>query len=297
MVQLSTLMVPLFIEILRSTAPTEALAWLDGEIAGLRSRFDRQRFYFAFSGVSRHFGKKTRVSVSPEAFSAVQAAAPGLSLAGWDEFRLARVALLLVLAEQQGETYRATLESVLGSADLREQVAIFSAFPLLPEPEFLVPLAREGSRTNIVDVFDAIALDNPFPAAHFPDEAWNQLVLKAIFISRPVYRIEGIDDRANAALALALSNLAHERWAAGRPVTPELWRSCARFLDDRIISDLHRVAQDPETGQREAVALIAGGENGHLLADLRETLSDLVEAARASDLTWNSLGESLNPKS
>ena len=289
-------MVPLFIEILRSTAPPEALAWLNGEIATLRSQFDRQRFYFAFSGVSRHFGKRTRVSVSPEAFLAVQAAAPGLSLAGWDEYRLARVTLLLVLAEQPGETYRATLESVLGSADLREQVAIFSAFPLLPEPEFLVPLARDGSRTNIVDVFDAIALDNPFPAAHFSDEAWNQLVLKAIFISRPVYRIEGIDDRANTALALALSNLAHERWAAGRPVSPELWRSCAHFLTDRLIEDLDRVARSDEPGQREAVALIAAGEEGGKLAALRESLGVLVDAARSGDLTWTSLGQSLAAK-
>lgn len=289
-------MVSTLSDILRRTASSEALSWLEGEIASLRRDFNRRRFYFAFSGVSRHFDKKARIAVSPETFGAIQEEAPGLSVAGWDEFRLARVMLLLILAEQAPVDYRETLEAVLGSADLREQVAIFSAFPLLPEPEFLVPLAREASRTNIVDVFDAIALDNPFPAAHFPEEAWNQLVLKALFISRPLYRMEGIDDRANATLAEALSNLAHERWAAGRPVSPELWRSCAHFLTDRLIEDLDRVARSDEPGQREAVALIAAGEEGGKLAALRESLGDLVDAARSGDLTWTSLGQSLAAK-
>lgn len=289
-------MVSVLTDILTRTAPPDAVAWLTAEIASFRSDFHRRRFYFAFSGVSRRFRKKTRIEVTAADFAAIQAEAPGLSLAGWDEFRLARVLLLLALAEQPASEYRETLTAVLGSADLREQVAIFSALPLLPEPEFLVPLARDGSRTNIVDVFDAIALDNPFPSAHFPEEAWNQLVLKALFISRPLYRMEGLDDRANPTLAEMLSNLAHERWAAGRPVSPELWRSCARHLTDTIVADLHRVARSDEPGQREAVALIAADDESGRLADLRDSLGDLIDAARSGDLTWTGLGQSLAGK-
>ncbi|MCB1077411.1 MAG: EboA domain-containing protein, partial [Verrucomicrobiae bacterium] len=274
----------------------EAVTWLEGEVIAFRHEFNRRRFYFAFSGVSRHFDKRARIDVPPHDFESVQSESPGLSLAGWDEFRLARVILLLILAEQSPEEYRDTLAAVLGSADMREQVAIFSSFPLLPKPEFLVPLAREASRTNIVNVFDAIALDNPFPAAHFPEEAWNQLVLKALFISRPLYRMEGIDDRANATLVEMLSNLAHERWAAGRPVSPELWRSCTKFLTDRIVEDLGRVAANDEPGQREAVALIAAEDETGRLAGLRESLGDLIDAARSGELTWTSLGQKLAAK-
>lgn len=286
-------MVSTLSDILTRSASPEAIQWLEGEIGTLRREFNRRRFYFAFSGVSRRFDKKARVGVSPGDFASIQKETPGLSVAGWDEFRVARMILLLILAEQPSAEYRETLAAVLGSADLREQVAIYAAFPLLPEPEFLVPLAREGSRTNIVDVFDAIALDNPFPAAHFPEEAWNQLVLKALFINRPLYRMEGLDDRANATLAGMLSNLAHERWAAGRPVSPELWRSCAKFLDGQIVADLVRVAGDAGPGQREAVALIAAEDEGGRLAGLREPLGDLVDAVRSGALSWTSLGQSL----
>ncbi|MCB1062076.1 MAG: EboA domain-containing protein [Verrucomicrobiae bacterium] len=286
-------MVPPLSDILKRSASADAINWLNGEVVALRSDFNQRRFYYAFSGVSRHFDKTARVNVEAGDLDSLDAPCPGFTLAGWDEFRLARVILLTVLAEQPTDIYQSTLEKVLGSADLREQVAIFSALPLLPDPDFLVTLARDGSRTNIVDVFDAIALDNPFPAAHFPEEAWNQLVLKALFISRPLYRMEGIDDRANPTLAEALSNLAHERWAAGRVVSAELWRSCANCLTDSIASDIERVAVSDEPGDREAAALIVAEDTTGRFAAIREPLGDLIDAARSGDLTWESLGRQL----
>ncbi len=269
------------------------MSWLDDEIAALRGEFNQRRFYFAFSGVSRRFDKRRRVSVAEADLAILQGLGPGISVEGWDEFRLARVVLLLVLAEQPDTVYQETLGKVLGSADLREQVAIYSAIPLLPEPGFLVGLAREASRTNIVDVFDAIALDNPFPAAHFPEEAWNQLVLKSLFINRPLYRMMGIDERANATLAEMLSNLAHERWAAGRPVSPELWRGCVNFVTDTLAEDIARVAASDEPGQREAAALVVAADTQGVLVGLRDALADELEAIRTGTLDWNRLGERL----
>lgn len=280
-------------DILGRSASAEAMGWLDDEIGSMRRDFNQRRFYFAFSGVSRRFDKRAQVSVTEADGLLFAEVAPGFSAKGWDEFRMARVVLLTVLAEQPDDFYQETLEKILGSADLREQVAIFSAFPLLPEPGFLVELAREGSRTNIVDVFDAIALDNPFPAAHFPEEAWNQLVLKALFINRPLFRMMGIDERVNATLAEMLSNLAHERWAAGRPVSPELWRGCANFVTDTLADDIERVAASEEPGQREAAALIVSSDTEGRFASLRETLAGELDAIREGSLTWNSLGERL----
>src|SRR5690606_22351997 len=124
---------------------------------------------------------------------------------GWDQFRLARVILLLVLGKQDKATFLDTIAALLNTADLREQAAIYSAYPLLPRQEDLVESAVEGLRTNIVDIFDAIALQNPFPATHFTTEAWNQMVLKAIFINRPIYKIVGIESRRNAELAAGVS--------------------------------------------------------------------------------------------
>lgn len=290
------------LEILAKRAQPAAMDWLHDQIGRLRENFQQRPFYYAFSGVSRRFNKAPTSGVE-QLTADEQELLGSLLVNGWDEFRLARVILLLELAEQEEAEFRNNLQALLGSADIREQVAIFSAFALfLPEGEgedlmaaertiWLADLARDGLRTNIVDVFDAIALDNPFPARAFFDEAWNQMVLKALFISRPLFRIVGIDERANLTLAEQMSNLAHERWAAGRWVSPELWRSCAKFLTETIVADLTRVAATDEPGQKEAASLIVAGDETGRLDGLRDQVRPFLDDVESGSLSWRSLGE------
>jgi hypothetical protein len=137
-----------------------------------------------------------------------------------------------------------------------EQVALYSALPLLPYPEEFVSRAAEGVRTNMRDVFDAVVLQNPFPAGFFSEEQWNQMVLKAVFTSRPLYTICGIDDRCNARLAEMLLDFAHERWAAGRKVTPELWRCVAPYVTERNSADIQKLSESPDELEQLAAALV-----------------------------------------
>ncbi len=275
------------LSLLRQNADPQAVDWLDAFLDRQKSAFDQRQLYYAFSGATRRFPK------SPVPAAELSEAPPGFTIEGWTLDRLARSVLLQVLAQQDRETFLASLNAMAETADLRESAAIFATFPLLPHPEQLVPMAREGLRTNVVDIFDAIALQNPFPAAHFDEEGWNQMVLKAFFLARPTYKIVGLEDRANANLARASSNYAHERWAAGRPISPELWRSCQNFVDETIAADVLRVAESDEPGQAEAAALVAANSGSDALAAVREKLEKLVKQAEAGDLTWKSLGQRL----
>lgn len=278
------------LEILQRSASPDAMDWLKKECAAQRSEFVQRSFYYAFSGVSRRFDKKGGLEIQDGDPDSLSAEFAGFTVEGWDQFRLGRVILLLVLAEQDEEVFLETIGKLLGTADLREQAAIYSSFPLLPAGEKLVELATDGLRTNIVDVFDSIALGNPYPSKYFSDEAWNQMVLKALFISRPVYKIIGIDKRANANLAKSMSDLAHERWAAGRWVSPELWRSCQGELSDQIVEDMKRLVESEEPGQREAVALLVAG-NDDRLKEVRDHIPALIEQVSKEELTWDSVGE------
>ncbi|MEM8954893.1 MAG: EboA domain-containing protein [Verrucomicrobiota bacterium] len=256
---------------LKSDSPPEALASLQATLTSLRKDFSPRPFYYAFSGATRHFGR------------------------GPDQ--IARQILLLELAKHPRDTYLATLESLLGAADIREAVVILQTFPHLPEPEALVPLAREATRSNVVDIFDAIALDNTFPKDHFPEDAWNQLVLKALFIDRPLYRITGLDHRANPTLAKAISNLAHERWAAGREINPEAWRCCTPFIATGTIStDLQSLASRRSI-DKQALALVLHQAGPDQLPDLRPSVQTDIDDVETEKLTWKSLGESLTRES
>lgn len=273
------------IDTLAASADPNAVTWLRDTIAELSANFEKRPFYYAFSGVSRRFDKSAKIRSEENPL-----------IDGWDEYRAARVALLLVLAEQDKEVFLETFSAVLNTADIREQVALFSALRWLPHQEELIEPAVDGLRSNIIDIFDAISLDNPFPQKHFSDEAWNQMVLKAIFISRPLYRIEGIDERKNQLLAEAISDLAHERWAAGRVITPEAWRSCIGFLDDRIAGDIRRISESENSDDRSAAALVVSEDTSNILEDLRGALQPELDSVDSNALTWHSLGKTMEEK-
>lgn len=275
--------------ILKRNAPAEGATWLDEFMVQQFMGFNQRQFYFAFSGATRRF-PKTELTVSQDELAALGRRLPGFTVEGWTVDQLARVSLLVTLADQERDVFLESLRALQDTADMREAVAIYSAFPLLPYPAELVPLAREGLRSNITSVFEAIALRNPFPAAHFDEEGWNQMVLKALFTSRPLWKIHGFDARANAALAEALRYLAHERWSAGRMVSPELWRGCAGFVTAAWEDEVRRVAGSEGPGQREAAALMVHAAG---LDSLRDLMAPELELVAAGKLTWDSLGQSL----
>jgi hypothetical protein len=93
---------------------------------------------------------------------------------------------------------------------------------LMPEPSRFVNIAVESCRTNVRDVFEAIACENRYPAAHFADANFNQMVIKAFFTGIPVDRIVGLEQRKSNELRRMAADYASERRAAGRTVPNDL---------------------------------------------------------------------------
>lgn len=115
----------------------------------------------------------------------------------------------------------------LGKADLREQVALLRALPLLPHGWHFTRHAAAGVRSSMEALLQAIAFDNPYPAARFDEAQWNAMVLKCLFLGLPVDRIVGLDARRNPALARSVADLVRERRAAGRPPPADAGRCLA----------------------------------------------------------------------
>ncbi|MDB9320355.1 EboA family metabolite traffic protein [Nodularia spumigena CS-591/04] len=201
----------------------EALTWLDNKREQIRGGELGREFFTAFSAVSRYTGKQ-QLKLNAKDLKAAAVMQVGWCPGHWSVDQAARTLLVLALPQDDREKYLHALEQVFTTADGGELVALYQALPLLPYPEQLQKRAAEGVRSNMIAVFDAIALQNPYPAQYFNTPAWNQMVLKALFIGRPLHLIQGLDLRANRDLAKMLINYAHERQSANRPVPAELWQ-------------------------------------------------------------------------
>lgn len=106
--------------------------------------------------------------------------------------------------------------------DAREQQSWLRAVAFLPDPARFLPLVVDACRTNILPLFESVACENPYPARHFPERNFNQMVLKALFTGVALARILGLPERANPELARMASDYADERRAAGRSIPVDI---------------------------------------------------------------------------
>ena len=272
-------------KLISQQSDSEAVQWLSQQTTQYQENPRPRSFYLTFSTLSRHFDK-TPLTLSPEAKTEAQSIRQGWDLSQWTLLQTARTYWLLQLSADSFEDYRKVLDRLFQTADMDEQATLYAALPVLSYPEQLAYRASEGVRTNITSVFDAIALRNPYPGDYMDEAPWNQMVLKAIFMERPLYLIQQLNERRNPAQARMLVDFAHERWAAHRPVTPELWRGVAPYLTEEHQPDIKHLL-DEGTDLEKQAAMLAIQESGN------NTLQQLAQqyslSPQLSD--WNSLGQ------
>jgi hypothetical protein len=251
-------------------------------------------FHIAFVSMPRKTGKAL-LQLSEEEKNRLKKARTGFSTDGWTLDRLSRVWLLMQLDTADPDAYCKTIEDLFLAAEMHELVALYSALPVLAYPERWAGRCAEGIRSNIGDVLQAIMCNNPYPSENLGEAAWNQLVLKAFFTDKPIHQIIGLDHRANPELAQILSDYAHERWAAHRPVNPQLWRCVGKFIDEKNFPDIERIATSENTVEREAAALACWDSSYPPAKALLEKNSELKQTIETGELSWNSLAKKTDP--
>lgn len=293
---------------LAARLPAPALAWLDEKAAAFAAVAPDKVLFPAFSAAVRHSGKAP-LSLSDADLAAAEAAVEGWNPSDWTLDQAARI-LLLASLPGGPDTARILLQ-MHQTADIGESVALQKSLPLLPDPTAHMHWAREGIRSNLKGVYEAIVLRNPYPARHFDEIGWNQLVSKTFFMESPLEAVWGLDSRANAALAQILTDLAYERWAAGRTFSPQLWRCVGPFAravpGNRGLKALETALAgktiDAPPGQLGTAAPGPGGREAHRraaalalvackdpeAARILASAPDLAVAARSGALTWENL--------
>lgn len=212
----------------------------------------------------------------------------GLDTAGWSIDQAARMLFVLASFDGDEKAFAARLEALLRSGEIGEHIALYRGLPLYPAPELLVPLAGEGIRSAVLPVFEAVAHNSPYPAAHFAEPMWNQMVVKALFIESRLAPIQGLDERRNPELARMLVDYARERWAARRTVSPELWRCVGPFADS-YFNDLLKAFRSGGGDERKAAALALSECPTPAALTALETAPTLWREIRAGRLTWDDI--------
>ena len=147
---------------------------------------------------------------------------PDAPLDHWTLEDAGRAAFLLASAAANQDEFVRAAANCYEQGDSAEQQSWLKSTALLPEPSQLLPIVIDACRTNILPLFEAVACENPFPARHFPERNFNQMVLKALFNNVALARIAGLAGRRNADLTRMAADYASERRVAGRTVPSDI---------------------------------------------------------------------------
>jgi hypothetical protein len=268
--------------------PVDAQSWLGDAAQKLRNGSDAD-LYRSISLITRKIGKAD-LALSPGEMKQAAAAREGWDPSDWSLDQAARIYLLLVSVSDSA-TFLRRLDQLCNTADVGELAAFYRGLPLYPDQPRYAMRAAEGIRTNMKAVFEAVAHRNPYPSEQLSEPAWNQMVLKTLFVDSQLHPIVGLDRRANATLARMLCDYAHERWAAGRPISPELWRCVGPHASGDMLGDLGRVLKKGTEPERTAAALALASSPDPAAADLLKAYPELSDAVSENKVSWQTLAD------
>jgi hypothetical protein len=239
--------------------------WLEKAACEIACGAPNARFCALLSTASRWIPRRPWTPTVEEithAFDLVE----GWNPERWTLLEATRVLLVLSRADLEKESSVAAIEEAFRYADMGEMCALHRSLALLPRPERFVWRAGEGCRSSLRAVYEAAACDTPFPVKNFDDLAWRQLVIKALFVEAPLWRVYGLDTRLDAELARMALDLAEERRAAGRNVQHELWLVLGKVSGERGLESIEReLAGSFQLGRRAAsIALARAGQMSRL---------------------------------
>ena len=197
---------------LRETCTVQQASWLKQALLDIAGS-DGIEMHGLYSAMARR-----KMGEAPVYLPAAYAETTG---GAWFCSEAARTLMLKQLIDSHSpKQHRALITKAYQAGDEHERTAILKGFSLLDPEGKLVEMSIHCGRTNSHRLFSAIALLNPYAARHYSNSAFNQLVLKALFMGLDIRQITSLDQRRNRALNAMCLDYIEELQSAGR-VIPE----------------------------------------------------------------------------
>jgi hypothetical protein len=217
------------IERLEGRVSPEALAWLQDAAAEVAR--EPAKIGTRFPAVGRKVGR-----------GPLDADADPDDVHAWTIDDAARTYLLQALEDPGAE-----LRELYRYGDAAERRGILRALEYLDIDA--VDLVEDAIRTNDTRLI-AAAL-GPYATAHLSDAAYDQAVLKCVFVGVPITPLDGLH-RVTPDGARMLAAFVHERVAAGRDVPGEVWTVIDRHPPADEIAAIEAELESPYEDRRAA---------------------------------------------
>jgi hypothetical protein len=218
---------------LEERARPEGLAWLREASASVAAGPTAIRSRFPMVG--RKVGREP-----------LEEGADPADVHAWTVDDAARTLLLIAM----GQAAEAELAELYRFGDAAERRGILRALPYLDLGDRGLTFTDDAVRTNDTRLI-AAAL-GPYATEHLSDAAYDQAVLKCVFVGVPITPLDGVPERITPECSRMLAALVHERVAAGRDVPAEVWTVIDKYPHAEEIAAIEAELQSPFEDRRAA---------------------------------------------
>lgn len=151
------------------------------------------------------------------------------------------------------------LDDLYRFGDAAERRGLLRALAYLPIGDRALGIVDDAIRTNDTRLI-AAAL-GPYATAHLEDAAYDQAVLKCVFVEVPISPLDGLPQRVTPDGARMLAAFVHERIAAGRDVPAEVWQVIDRHPPEDELRAIEAELDSPFDDRRRAAERALAGRD------------------------------------
>ena len=142
-------------------------------------------------------------------------------------------------------------------SDGGERASLLKGLPLLELRDQSINFLIDVARTNSLEIFSALVYKNPWVVVKFPVSAYNQIVLKSLFMGVNIIYLEGLRAARNSELGRMTADYVQERLDAGRVIPESSWLAVdANLLTEQGLRAWESALQTAPSENKNQLALL-----------------------------------------
>ena len=142
-------------------------------------------------------------------------------------------------------------------SDGGERASLLKGLPLLELRDQSINFLIDVARTNSLEIFSALVYKNPWVVVKFPISAYNQIVLKSLFMGVNIIHLEGLRTARNSELGRMTADYVQERLDAGRVIPESSWLAVdANLLTEQGLRAWESALQTAPSENKNQLALL-----------------------------------------
>ena len=142
-------------------------------------------------------------------------------------------------------------------SDGGERASLLKGLSLLELRDQSINFLIDVARTNSLEIFSALVYKNPWVVVKFPVSAYNQIVLKALFMGVNIIHLEGLRAARNSELGRMTADYVQERLDAGRVIPESSWLAVdANLLTEQGLRAWESALQTAPSENKNQLALL-----------------------------------------